>query len=148
MLAIGAAYVPLNRKNPAARNGLIVDQANLDLVLASRPGKALEDLQRATVARPVDALYTADIAAVTSLEWASPAPDDIAYLFFTSGTTGVPKGVPIRHRNPNAFATAVLEDPSYGFVPADRFLQMFELTFDLFRDVVAGAAGESGRVVT
>ena len=130
VLAIGAAYVPLNRKNPPARNSLIVDQAELDLVLASRPSKALEGLQRAT-ARPIEALYTADIAQRTPLQWASPAPDDIAYLFFTSGTTGVPKGVPIRHRNLNAFATAVLDDPSYGFAAEDRFLQMFELTFDL-----------------
>ena len=47
VLAVGAAYVPLNRKNPPARNSLIVGQAELDLVLASRPSKALEDLQRA-----------------------------------------------------------------------------------------------------
>lgn len=130
VLAIGAAYVPLNRKNPPARNSLIVGQAELDLVLATRPSKALEDLQRA-VGRPIDTLYTADVAQRAPLQWASPAPDDIAYLFFTSGTTGVPKGVPIRHRNLNAFATAVLDDPSYRFVAEDRFLQMFELTFDL-----------------
>lgn len=130
VLAIGAAYVPLNRKNPVARNALIVAQAELDLVLASRPSNILEELGR-SVARPIDTLHATDIAPRTPLQWAEPAPDDVAYLFFTSGTTGVPKGVPIRHRNLNAFAAAVLEDPSYGFAPDDRFLQMFELTFDL-----------------
>jgi D-alanine--poly(phosphoribitol) ligase subunit 1 len=129
VLASGAAYVPLNRKNPAARNAMMVAQAELDLVLASRPSKPLEELQNA-VSRPIDVLYAEGVAPRT-LHWASPAPDDLAYLFFTSGTTGVPKGVPIRHRNLNAFASAVVEDPSYAFEPQDRFLQMFELTFDL-----------------
>jgi amino acid adenylation domain-containing protein len=130
VLAVGATYVPLNRKNPPARNGLIVAQAELDLVLVSRPNESIEEL-RHSAARPIDALCTADIAPRSPLSWASPAPDDLAYLFFTSGTTGVPKGVPISHANLNAFATAVLEDRSYGFAPDDRFLQMFELTFDL-----------------
>jgi amino acid adenylation domain-containing protein len=130
VLASGAAYVPLNRKNPPARNAMIVAQAELDLVLASRPSNVLDEIRDAA-GRPIDALYTADVAARTPLHSASPAPDDLAYLFFTSGTTGVPKGVPISHRNLNAFAAAVIADPSYAFGPEDRFLQMFELTFDL-----------------
>ena len=52
-------------------------------------------------------------------------------MFFTSGTTGVPKGVPIRHSNLAAFMHAVLDESEYGFNADDRFLQMFELTFDL-----------------
>jgi D-alanine--poly(phosphoribitol) ligase subunit 1 len=130
VLANGAAYVPLNRKNPPDRNRGIVAQAGLDLVVATRPTGALDALQ-AALARPLDVLHVADIAKRTPVAWASPAADALAYLFFTSGTTGVPKGVPIRHGNLNAFATAVIDDPSYAFNPDDRFLQMFELTFDL-----------------
>lgn len=148
VLAIGAAYVPLNRKNPPARNSLIVAEADLDVVLASRLSETLDNLKRAT-RRPIEVLYTADILERRPLSWSSPAPEDVAYLFFTSGTTGVPKGVPIRHRNLNAFATAVLEDPSYRFVPEDRFLQMFELTFDLSVMSLLGplAVGASCHVV-
>jgi amino acid adenylation domain-containing protein len=76
-------------------------------------------------------IYTGALRARTALRWQPQAPEDLAYLFFTSGTTGIPKGVPIRHRNLDAFMTAVLEDSSYAFGPDDRFLQMFELTFDL-----------------
>jgi non-ribosomal peptide synthetase component F len=129
VLASGSAYVPLNRKNPAARNAMMAAQAELDLVVASRPSKPVAELQ-GLVSRPMDVLYVDEVAQ-RRLRWATPAPDDLAYLFFTSGTTGVPKGVPIRHRNLNAFAAAVVGDPSYGFGPSDKFLQMFELTFDL-----------------
>ena len=56
---------------------------------------------------------------------------DLCYLLFTSGTTGKPKGVPIYHRNLSAFLDMMLESGRYDFNRNDRFLQMFELTFDL-----------------
>ena len=56
---------------------------------------------------------------------------DLCYLLFTSGTTGKPKGVPIYHRNLSAFLDMMLESGKYDFNRNDRFLQMFELTFDL-----------------
>jgi amino acid adenylation domain-containing protein len=59
-------------------------------------------------------------------------PDDrdaIAYLLFTSGSTGVPKGVKVAHRNVTAFVSYMAE--LYGITEHDRFSQMFQLTFDL-----------------
>ena len=41
---------------------------------------------------------------------ASVAPDDVAHLYFTSGTTGRPKGVPLTHRNVCAHARAAVEE--------------------------------------
>jgi long-chain acyl-CoA synthetase len=41
--------------------------------------------------------YSAEVPLV--LEWPEPAPEDIAGLFYTSGTTGGPKGVMLTHRN-------------------------------------------------
>jgi non-ribosomal peptide synthetase component F len=53
----------------------------------------------------------------------------LAYLLFTSGTTGDPKGVPISHQNVTAFLAANLDH--YQFGPGDRCSQTFDLTFDL-----------------
>lgn len=47
-------------------------------------------------------------------------PDDIAVLFYTSGTTGVPKGVPLTHRNLTSNVQAVLEQRITR--PDDRLL--------------------------
>jgi len=55
---------------------------------------------------------------------------EFAYLIFTSGSTGVPKGVPIRYANLEVFFRYFLESGKYQFDQDDRFLQMFELTFD------------------
>ncbi len=127
ILASGSAYVPLNRKNPPDRNRLIAERAEIDLVLATRPGPEMESLARALPS--ADVVYTEGLPSYGSFSWIER--EELAYLFFTSGTTGVPKGVPIRHSNLAAFMHAVLDESDYGFNADDRFLQMFELTFDL-----------------
>src|SRR5207245_2411953 len=46
------------------------------------------------------------------------------------GSTGQPKGVPVSHKNLNAFVNAFF-DAGYKLNENDRFLQMFDLSFDL-----------------
>ena len=131
ILANGSAYVPINNKYPADRNANIVEQAGLRLVLASREHAELEK-PGSELAGDTTILRTDRCAAAESgLPAPEADPDDLAYLFFTSGSTGNPKGVPIYHRNLSSFLDVVLAGGDYDFSPEDRFLQMFELTFDL-----------------
>ena len=55
-----------------------------------------------------------------------------AYLLFTSGTTGKPKGVPIAQDNLEAFANHYLNHQIIKLTSQDKFLQSYELTFDGF----------------
>ncbi|MFD8232886.1 amino acid adenylation domain-containing protein [Streptomyces sp. NPDC059696] len=152
VLRSGATVVPLNPVFPAQRNAAIAARAGLRTVLTDT---ALRDLMRES-AVPL-ALAAADgtpaghhapdawageTAAGTGGPGASPpAGEAPAYILFTSGSTGVPKGLPIAHGNVLPYVAHQVE--RYEVAPGDRLSQTFDLTFDpsVFDMFVTWAAG-------
>jgi amino acid adenylation domain-containing protein len=132
VLYAGATVVPLSMESPPARNAAIVTRAGAALVLVAGHGDDPELVAQRTALGEVTALL--DIAVVSGPMYPSelPAPvslDATAYLLFTSGSTGDPKGVGITHRNVDAFLAGSL--PRYELGAGDVFSQVHELTFDL-----------------
>ena len=70
-----------------------------------------------------------EIATTANIQAAVVSDDSIAYLLFTSGSTGLPKGVGVTQANVAAYLSHVVS--TYGYSPDDRCSQMFDLTFDL-----------------
>jgi amino acid adenylation domain-containing protein len=128
VLASGAAYVPVNSKNPPARNLDVIDRAGVDFIFAHE-----DDFQLEPDASSPHRFVNLRNSVPDNRPWkiAQVSNDDLAYILFTSGSTGQPKGVPISHGNLHAFANATFENGPYTVDSNDRFLQMFELTFDL-----------------
>lgn len=149
ILAEGVTYVPINPSSPASRNVSIFRQAGIRALVAGVEFlpqlKALlavwtEPLTIVTLGAvpEIEALLRshpqASLRVAAVLEQKAPAPlraprDGNAYIMFTSGSTGEPKGVQVQHRNVQSYLAAVRA--TYPIVPADRLSQTFDLTFDL-----------------
>jgi len=158
-LAAGAAFVPLNPAFPPERLRTMVRRADLDAIITDAPGCGLisellagientpwiivpeseADLRSLSTRAVVDSATLAKISPLRSLP--AVMADDLAYLLFTSGTTGEPKGVGVTHANVLHFLDVMTR--RYCPTRDDRFSQTFELTFDLsvFDQFMAWGAG-------
>ncbi len=157
----GGAYVPINPQIPEDRlirilkqlklDALIADQTGLDLVSQRVLEHAPARILYGTGARPQESavgLHATTFESFAELpergpkEPVSVAESALAYIIFTSGTTGTPKGVMIEAGSVASFCSVV--QARCGFRPADRVSQVAELTFDnsvldLFVTWAAGA---------
>lgn len=109
----GAVIVPVNAKLHAREAAWIIGDAGADLVFVSADlGAGLQPLLPATC-RAVDLESAAFDAMRQGGKLAAPCErgrDDLAWLFYTSGTTGKPKGVMITHGNIHAMAFSYFVD--------------------------------------
>ena len=137
---VGAAYVPLDPMYPDGRLEGLVAAATPAVVLTQR--HLVPRVPAAVADRAVD-LATVP-AAAPSDEPDLARGEDVAYLLFTSGTTGAPKGVQVEHRNLLAYLAGLRE--VIGLRDGWSWAMMTTPSADLGLTNLFGALTSAGRV--
>jgi len=127
ILKAGAVYVPLDPEYPQERIEYMLEDAGAKILLISKAYSGhfktgakeiiIEDLSRALNNYP----KTNPAIAVNA--------NDLAYVLYTSGSTGQPKGVKITHRNLINFLCSMQSQP--GITHEDRLLAITTISFDI-----------------
>lgn len=127
VLKAGGAFAPINPDHPRSRHEEIFALTEATVVLTSMkffavlegPARTVIDVSEASMAQMANVIKPSK----------SPAkPNNAAYILFTSGSTGVPKGVVLEHRTVSTSCLA--HGRFFELSPETRCFQFFTFTFD------------------
>jgi aspartate racemase len=126
ILKAGGAYAPLDPDYPQARLEFMLKDAQVPILITEA------GLAKNLPLNTAEVIYLEELSAKTALE-SERDPEirttagNLAYVMYTSGSTGQPKGVAVTHRN----VVRLVRNTNYASFAADEvFLQSATISFD------------------
>ena len=145
ILMAGCAYVPLDRRAPGHRLGYIVDDCDINILVCTAKGaktlqkdpESFKSVEHVVLVDSDDESLAAgrNVVTASQIDAVEPAVSDhcvdtdLAYILYTSGSTGAPKGVMISHAVSMSFVRWAAEETELS--PDDRVSGHAPLHFDL-----------------
>ena len=146
ILKAGCVYVPFDPREPEQRLAFMLDDTRTEIVLTQHEFKE-------EVGRAAPSVLSLDIEAAdlddADLDDAHSRlrrvePEHLAYVMYTSGSTGAPKGVAVTHRA----VARLVKNPGYASLSADDvFLQLAPISFDASTLEIWGSLLNGGTLV-
>ncbi|MDF2801845.1 MAG: dhbF [Anaerocolumna sp.] len=121
-LKYGIIFLPINLNQPVSRIQYIISDSNVDSVFTSK--KYLDVFQKNNIILEEEE-FSPEYA-----EYDMETSHEIAYILYTSGTTGTPKGVEVTMEGLMNFIDGISE--VIDFSPGKRIACLAEVSFDIF----------------
>ena len=124
VLKVNAIYMPIDIAYPKKRLDYIINNSQTNIILTSSKYKNNLDFDAHYIEIDLaDNYYQGNFSNIDI----EISPDSTAYVLYTSGSTGAPKGVMVTHRG----VVRLVKDTNYiNFEPNDRVLQAGSFVFD------------------
>jgi amino acid adenylation domain-containing protein len=125
----GAAYLPMDPRNPAPRLEFLARDAGISaLIVADNSEKSFPSEPRPTIALNELGMIVKAPTGTRTTGTPAKASDDLAYVLYTSGSTGDPNGVEVTHKN--LLNLVAWHEESFHLTPEDRGSQVANVGFD------------------
>ncbi|MBV9108804.1 MAG: amino acid adenylation domain-containing protein, partial [Gemmatimonadetes bacterium] len=145
VLKAGGAYVPLDPAYPPGRlEMMLADSGAAVLVTQARTRSAAVPPLSVGVVDLDEARAEIELARDADPEGGA-GPENLAYVVYTSGSTGIPKGVGIEHRALAAYVDGAIQ--AYGLGAGDRLLQFHSISFDPAAEEIFATLGSGAALV-
>ncbi|WP_349409514.1 amino acid adenylation domain-containing protein [Pseudalkalibacillus sp. SCS-8] len=132
VIKAGGAFLPIDETYPDERIDFMLKDSNARIVVSDTSLTNLDYTGKVVNIQSQD-IYKREISDVHTL---SVSPESLAYIMYTSGSTGNPKGVMVEHKN----VIRLVKETNYiDFLESDRILQGSTIVFDASTFEIWGA---------
>jgi len=135
IMKAGAAFVPLDAKHPVDRLSQIVQRLHTPLIICSEKNAHMSrslagdsNISHMVIGPTSMAAIKRTISKGGLKNDSARSPSDLAYCLFTSGSTGMPKGVLMQHQS--LCSSAIMHGRAFGYNSQSRSIQFASYAFD------------------